>query len=66
MKSRKFLRPKTRKNGYKEVCLRWNGKGKMEFISRLVAKHFIDNPFNKPQVNHIDGNKGNNFYSNLE
>ncbi len=66
VKRRKFLRPKTKKNGYKEVHLRWNGKGKMESISRLVAKHFIDNPFNKPQVNHIDGNKGNNFYSNLE
>ena len=35
-------------------------------IHRLVASEFVDNPFNYTEVNHKDGNKANNHYSNLE
>lgn len=35
-------------------------------IHRLVWIYFIDNPENKPEINHIDCNKENNNFSNLE
>lgn len=52
--------------GYPQVTLHKNGKQICRHIHRLVALAFIPNPKNKPQVNHIDGNKANNFLDNLE
>jgi hypothetical protein len=35
-------------------------------VHRILATCFIDNPYNKKEVNHVDGNKLNNLLSNLE
>lgn len=51
---------------YAAVRLYKDGKPKDYKVHRLVAKAFVPNPKNKPQVNHIDGNKLNNSASNLE
>jgi len=43
-----------------------NGKLFQYYLHRIVAEHFIENPQNLPEVNHIDGNFYNNIASNLE
>lgn len=63
--SKKIKRPLSRK-GYEVVMLYGKGKRRLYPIHRLVAEHFIPNPENKSQVNHIDGNKLNNNVKNLE
>lgn len=53
---------KPRENTYLYVRLDKINKA----IHRLVAQHFIPNTYNKPYVNHKDGNKFNNHIDNLE
>ena len=65
-KNEKLLKPQADKNGYLRLGLRKENNRKFYSIHRLVAQHFIDNPSNKKQVNHIDGDKTNNVVSNLE
>ena len=54
------------KTGYDVVTLCKDCKLKQHKVHRLVAKSFIENPDNLPQVNHIDENKRNNKVDNLE
>jgi len=61
----RFIKPRV-DSGYERVWLSKNNKTKPLKISRLVAMAFISNTYNKPEVNHIDGNKLNNCVVNLE
>lgn len=51
---------------YHQVKLSFGEKLKGFKVHRLVAQAFIPNPQDKPEINHIDGNKINNHVSNLE
>lgn len=54
---------------YMRVCLynkNHNPKKQRFFRHRLVATHFIQNPYNLPEVNHLDTDITNNDVSNLE
>ena len=52
--------------GYLKVQLCFKGKIKKHRVNRLVAQAFVLNPYDLPQVNHKDGNKENNSFTNLE
>ena len=62
----KILKPCKEWNGYLFVSFSKNKKVKMYKIHRLVAIAFIDNPLQKPQVNHINWIKTDNRLENLE
>ena len=55
------------KYGYNRICLRnKEHKTKQFLVHRLVSICFIENPLNKPLVNHKDLDKKNNSVENLE
>lgn len=54
------------KNQNHEGYLRSAIHGKDFLNHRLVAKEWCPNPDSKPEVNHKDGIKSNNYYKNLE
>ena len=63
---KKIRKASPSKRGYPVVSLRKDGKQYIRTIHILVARTFIPNPENKPEVNHKDGNKWNYRLNNLE
>lgn len=63
---KKLLKLLPNGKGYLKVWLCSNGKKHTKDVHRLVAEHFVENPNNFGDVNHIDGCKTNNHYQNLE
>jgi hypothetical protein len=53
-------------HGYRKVQLWRDDKHLSIRVHRIVAKHFLENTNNLNEVNHIDGNKVNNNFKNLE
>lgn len=52
--------------GYKYVSLTKDSVSKVKTIHRIVAIHFIENPFNKSDVNHKNSDRKDNRVLNLE
>lgn len=64
IKRRKY-RFRVHTGGYLQISLAYKGGFYHFFGHRLVAIYFIDNPENKPCVNHLNGNKQDNRKVNL-
>lgn len=61
-----LIKQVAKRGGYHTVHLKISGKRKNCKVHRLVAEAWLSNTYNKPFINHKDGNKINNSIKNLE
>lgn len=62
----KIISQKVATTKYLDVRITKNSKAKSFSVHRLVAEAFIKNELSKKTVNHIDSDRSNNYYKNLE
>jgi len=62
----RILKTRINNAGYLQIKLSKNDKKITTFTHILIARAFIPNPLNKPEVNHINGIKTDNRIENLE
>ena len=62
----RIITPRITNDGYAFVRLSKDGVTKTQYLHRLVAGAFIDNPDNLPEVNHLSGDKTDNTPANLQ
>ncbi len=67
-KTKRKLKKATTKYGYEVISATFGSRKSIKQfrVHRLIAITFLDNPLNKPQVNHINGIKNDNRLENLE
>lgn len=64
-KSNKWMKTFKSSNGYKHLSLCKNGVMHWKQVHKLVAEHFIPNPENKLEVDHINTDRTDNRVENL-
>ena len=65
-KTKRFLKPRPDTGGYLRVVLRIDGKSVERAIHRMVGENFLRKIDGKDIINHIDANRTNNDFTNLE
>ncbi|MGM1462396.1 NUMOD4 domain-containing protein [Bacillus cereus group sp. BceL310] len=65
-KNKMIMKPFVNEEGYLRITLLKDRKKNNLRVHRLVAKAFIYNKDNKPEVNHINAIKSDNKVNNLE
>lgn len=64
-KTEKLIKPVMDSGGYFQICFCHKGKPYQPSFHRCVAKAFIPNPENLPEVDHINDDKSDNRPENL-